>query len=276
MLRIATKKRARAPEEPAAAADAAAARPAGKAPRAAPPAAAAAPSAPAPNGFAQAMQKVLSRELHVGSTAGAVLAKRHTAAEKAEAAARALAKALRVRSASRHARVVERNALPSALSGDAERDLRRMATKGVIALFNAVAKHQHATQVALAEPAERTARAHKVGAAQASFLDLLRDTTRAAAEGGAGSGGGAALAAAAAAAAAAPAAAPAAAGAAGKKAKGSGAAWMTEDFVERAGNQRGRRAAAEAIERHNEAGGAAPPAKGARKGASHLDVEEDF
>ena len=258
MLKIVGKKRARAPEEGVAAA------------AAAPPPAAA---APAPNGFALAMQKVLSRELHVASASGAVLAKRHTAAEKAEAAARALAKALRARSASRHARVAERNALPSALSGDAERELRRMATKGVIALFNAVAKHQHATQAALAEPAERAVRAHKVGAAQASFLDLLRDTTRAAAE---GAGAAGARAAAPAAAAAAPAPAPAA-----KQVKGSGAAWMKEDFVELAGNQRGRRAAKEASDRHNEAPGAAaaPAGKGAaRKGASSslLDIEEEF
>jgi hypothetical protein len=260
MLKIAGKKRARAPEEGAAAA-----------PPPPPPAAA----APAANGFALAMQKVLSRELHVASASGAVLAKRHTAAEKAEAAARALAKALRARSASRHARVAERNALPSALSGDAERELRRMATKGVIALFNAVAKHQHATQAALAEPAERAVRAHKVGAAQASFLDLLRDTTRAAAEGAGAAGARAAAPAAAPAAAAAPA--PAA-----KQVKGSGAAWMKEDFVELAGNQRGRRAAKEASDRHNEAPGAAaaPAGKGAaaRKGASRslLDIEEEF
>ena len=56
---------------------------------------------------------------------------------------------------------------------------------------------------------------------------------------------------------------------------------MKEDFVELAGNQRGRRAAKEASDRHNEAPGAsaAPARKGAaRKGASSslLDIEEEF
>jgi hypothetical protein len=224
---------------------------------------AAAAEASAPTGFAAAVRKVLARELHVGPAAGAVLSKRRTAAEKAEAAERALAKALRKRSAMRHAKVVERNALPSALSADVERDLRRMATKGVIALFNAVAKHQHATQVALAEPAERAVRAQRVGAAQASFLDLLRDTTRAAA---AAAGGAAPP----------PAAAASSSSQAAKRAKGSGAAWMAEDFVEAAGNARGRRAADQALERHNEAAAAAPQKGASRRSGGMLDVQDEF
>ena len=196
------------------------------------------------SGFAAAMKKVLSRELHVAPTAGAVLSKRHTAAAKAEAAERALAKAQRVRSASRHAKVVERNALPSALSRDAERDLRRMATKGVIALFNAVAKHQHATQSALQEPADRASRLAKVSHLQeASFLNLLRDTTRAAAGEAAGKA----------------------------NAKG-GAAWVAENFVQEAGSSKGRRAAAEATLRHSEAVGA----KSAPRKGGLLDVDGEF
>jgi hypothetical protein len=208
-------------------------------------------------GFAQAMKKVLSRELHVVASSGAVLSKRRTAAEKAEAAERALAKALRVRSAARHAKVVELNVLPGAASEGGERDLRRMATKGVIALFNAVAKHQHATQVALAEPAERAVRAQRVSTSQASFLDLLRDSTRAAAgQGVPPSSSGSRVGA------------PPAA----RPAKGSGAAWMSEGFVEASGNAKGRRAAAEAAERHSElaANSRAAPRKGI------LDVEDEF
>jgi len=184
------------------------------------------PAAAAPaSGFGAALAKILSRELHVAPSAGAVLSKRHTAGEKALSAARAETRARRAAAAQRRARVAARNALPSAATLDAERALRRVATKGVVALFNAISKHQRATEEALEGSAGRTAAVSAVTGRQADFLGLLAGATAAvAARGGGGGGGGGAPA----------------------------AQWLRGDYATVAGTAKGGRSAALAAERHDE------------------------
>ena len=179
------------------------------------------PPPPPTNAFGAAMRKILSRELHVPAAAGPVLSKRRTAGEKAIAAERAAARARRVAAATRAAATAARNPLPSASTLDTERTLRRVATKGVVALFNAIAKHQRATEAALEEPLARTAQLSTVAAKQASFLGLLQGAKAAAAAGGGGAGGG-------------------------------GAAWLKPGFAQAVGTAMGGRAAALAEARHDE------------------------
>lgn len=182
------------------------------------------------------MKKVLTRELKVSTSQGGsvVLAKRHTAAQKAEAAERAAAKAVRLKTALRRSQVRSRNDLPGALDKVKERDFRRVATKGVIALFNAVARHQHEAEKALGEPGDRVNRVAKVASSRTSFLNILQETTlgAAAAPGKAGGGGKTA--------------------GAGGAAGGGGAAWLSDGFVVHAGSSKGGRLASLAEERHEE------------------------
>jgi len=186
--------------------------------------ASAASAAPPASGFGAALSKILSRELHVAPSAGAVLAKRHTAGAKAEAAARAVSRARRVAAAARRARAAARNALPSASTADSERALRRIATKGVVALFNAISKHQRATEAALEGSEGRTAAVAAVSGKQAGFLGLLAGATAAVASKRNGGGGGG----------------------------GGGAQWLRGDYAQVAGTAKGGRSAAAAAEKHDE------------------------
>jgi hypothetical protein len=185
------------------------------------------PAPAAASGFGAAMAKILSRELHVAPSVGAVLAKRRTAGEKAMAAVAAETRARRTAAARRRARVAARNAQPGAATLDAERALRRVATKGVVALFNAISKHQRATEAALDESTGRTAAVAAVSGKQAGFLGLLQGATAAVAASGAGRGGG---------------------GVGGV----GGAQWLRSDYATVAGTARGARTAALAAERHDE------------------------
>lgn len=78
-------------------------------------------------GFAAAMQKVMGRQLRAGAP---VLAKRHTAAAKLAAAARAEQKQAQDKLAKRKELRKSHMAEPSAYAVDYERQLRRVATRG--------------------------------------------------------------------------------------------------------------------------------------------------
>ena len=184
----------------------------------------------APTAFGAALQKVLSRDLHVPSQGSAVLAKRHTTAQKAEATERAAALALRLKRSLRRSEVRSRNSLPGVLDKTKERHLRRVATKGVIALFNAVARHQHAAEQAVDEPAESGDRLKSFMASKASFLNILQDNVRRV--GDVESGGRLAP---------------------KQREEGKGGAmWLSEKFVEQSGSAKGGRRAREAEDKHRE------------------------
>jgi hypothetical protein len=185
-------------------------------------------SEPAPNGFASAMSKILSRELHVKNPkAGPVLAKRHTAAEKAAAIERAALVAARARTAAKRAAAALRNVAPSARTLDAERALRRVATAGVVALFNAITRHQRGVEAVIDEPTSRKkSRVIKaVAEKQQTFIELLR--------GGVSTSAG---------------------GAATTTTTTVTQAWLVDGFVEASGTKGGRAAEARADLRRQEPG----------------------
>ena len=185
--------------------------------------AAAAPAAatePA-GGFGAALSRILSRELHAAPSAGPVLSKRRTAAAKAAAAALVDAADARARANAKRAAAGAVNRAPTALSADAERALRRVATRGVVALFNAVTTHQRGVERAMEEPTRGALRT--VRAKQASFLELLQSKTRAATTGAGGIGGGT-----------------------GSGVARPGVSWLKDEFAEASGTAKGARAAAAA------------------------------
>jgi hypothetical protein len=211
-----SKKRVRAPDAPA-------------------PSTVAAEDAPASGGFGAAVSRILSRELHAAPSVGPVLAKRHTAAEKAAAAARAAAAEARERAKAARARAASRNARPTPLTGDAEKALRRIATAGVVTLFNAITRHQRGVEAVLEEAPAAGGRRRRsrllaaVADKQRSFIDLLRG-------GGGGGGGGAA----------------AGAAAGPESAPPPRQAWLRDGFSESAATKAGLAAAARADARRAE------------------------
>lgn len=154
--------------------------------------------------FAQALSKVLSRSITTTSTVShdtkstkltlsgeksgnRVLAKRHTALQKLQEKEAAAAAISRQRKKDLRNRRQAINVDPKQSPPDFERMLRKVATKGVVALFNAIAQHQKAVDsIADTEGAGDKIAASKrpgsvvkaVAAQQSSFLDLLRTTTQ--------------------------------------------------------------------------------------------------
>jgi hypothetical protein len=123
-------------------------------------------------GFGAAMSKIMARDLTGKATP--VLAKRKTAqakqADKAALAIKEDAKKRKLRKRARKAHLV----VPDPLQADFERQLRKVATKGVVALFNAIAKHQRAIETAT-EDLTRTGQKAKVVTSQnKTFLDMLK------------------------------------------------------------------------------------------------------
>jgi len=161
-------------------------------------------SATESSSFAQALSKVLSRSITTTSTVShdtkstkltlssdksgsRVLAKRHTALQKLQEKEAAAAAISRQRKKDLRNRRQAINVDPKQSPPDFERMLRKVATKGVVALFNAIAQHQKAVDsIADTESASDKIAASKrpgsvvkaVAAQQSSFLDLLRTTTQ--------------------------------------------------------------------------------------------------
>jgi len=174
-------------------------------------------SAAKPSAFAQALSKVLSRPVAAStkgsdgsssslmlsapsgsavtkvrvakssSGSGGVLAKRHTALQKLQEKEAAAAAISRQRKKELRNRRQAINVDPKQSPPDFERMLRKVATKGVVALFNAIAQHQKAVDtIADKEGVGDKIAASKrpgsivkaVAAQQSSFLDLLRTTTQ--------------------------------------------------------------------------------------------------
>jgi hypothetical protein len=116
-----------------------------------------------------------------------VLAKRHTALQKLQEKEAAAAAISRQRKKELRNRRQAINVDPKHSPPDFERMLRKVATKGVVALFNAIAQHQKVVDsIADKEGVGDKIAASKrpgsivkaVAAQQSSFLDLLRTTTQ--------------------------------------------------------------------------------------------------
>lgn len=136
----------------------------------------------APSGSAVTKSRVAK-----SSGSGGVLAKRHTALQKLQEKEAAAAAISRQRKKELRNRRQAINVDPKQSPPDFERMMRKVATKGVVALFNAIAQHQKAVDtIADKEGVGDKIAASKrpgsivkaVAAQQSSFLDLLRTTTQ--------------------------------------------------------------------------------------------------
>lgn len=128
-------------------------------------------SKPEAGGFGAALAKVLSRGV---DAAKPVLSKRHTAMQKLveakEKESKDLGKVRKERKALRKAHNLD----PLRAPPEFEKQLKKVATKGVVALFNAIAKHQHAVAEAERNAEKTSDKVRAVSAQQKSFLDLLK------------------------------------------------------------------------------------------------------
>lgn len=127
-------------------------------------------------GFASAMGKIMARDLSGKATP--VLAKRKTTqqkqADKAAVAVKEDAKKNKAKKKLRKAHLVA----PDPLQADFERQLRKVSTKGVVALFNAIAKHQRSIDVVMEDTSKPAAKAAVVATQNKSFLDLLKGSVK--------------------------------------------------------------------------------------------------
>jgi hypothetical protein len=128
-------------------------------------------------------------------TQSSVLSKRKTAEMQLQEQAKAERKAARLEALERKAKRQRHMVKPSVVTLTHERNLKRIATKGVLALFNAVNKFQQEKQELAKQAAKgQSSSAAEVAAMQAaskavgdveserrSFLDLLRQTAERAA-----------------------------------------------------------------------------------------------
>eukprot|EP01138_Halocafeteria_seosinensis_P006825 gb/GECG01006978.1/.p1 GENE.gb/GECG01006978.1/~~gb/GECG01006978.1/.p1 ORF type:complete len:236 (+),score=43.67 gb/GECG01006978.1/:1-708(+) len=112
-----------------------------------------------------------------------VLAKRHTASLKASSAdqkeKREAQKDIQTRKQRRRQNLVK----PSVLQQGHERKLRRVATRGVVALFNAIRKHQKTASLTEEEEDKLAFHKNKMEEQKSGFLDLLKSTERTLEEG---------------------------------------------------------------------------------------------
>jgi hypothetical protein len=94
-------------------------------------------------GFGDAMSKILQQ--NVAEDAAPILAKRTTARMREIQNEKNEIKKDRVGAAEKREKERKDNVVPSHATATKDRQLRKIATKGVVALFNAIAKHQHQT-----------------------------------------------------------------------------------------------------------------------------------
>ena len=123
-------------------------------------------------GFGSALSKILSRD--IGNKKTPVLSKRHTALQKLQEQEKLQQLLLKKQNKQKKILRKVHNLDPRQAAPDFERQLRKVATKGVVALFNAIAKHQHSVEIAEQEANRTSEKVKIVAAKQASFLDLLK------------------------------------------------------------------------------------------------------
>ena len=139
-----------------------------------PPAAAANNDAPT-GGMADAFSRILGQRLpeSVDLEAGPMLAKRKTKQMKEHEAEKVQRKKLKADRAAKKALKEVGLHKPDYKDIDHERSLRRIATRGVVALFNAIAKQQHALEAGDPEDAAGSARDVKQ-LAKDNFIQMLK------------------------------------------------------------------------------------------------------
>ncbi|GLD97134.1 hypothetical protein PINS_up005817 [Pythium insidiosum] len=118
-------------------------------------------------GFGDAMSKILQQ--NVADAAQPILAKRTTARMREIMNEKKEIKQERMSAAEKRAKERKDNVVPSHASAAKDRTLRKIATKGVVALFNAIAKHQHQ----VGKPTEKEDKKVKE-LSKESFLGLLK------------------------------------------------------------------------------------------------------
>ncbi|KAJ0398569.1 hypothetical protein ATCC90586_010365 [Pythium insidiosum] len=118
-------------------------------------------------GFGDAMSKILQQ--NVADAAQPILAKRTTARMREIMNEKKEAKQERMSAAEKRAKERKDNVMPSHASAAKDRTLRKIATKGVVALFNAIAKHQHQ----VGKPTDKEDKKVKE-LSKESFLGLLK------------------------------------------------------------------------------------------------------
>lgn len=92
-------------------------------------------------GFGDAMSKILQQ--NVAEDAQPILAKRTTARMREISNEKKEAKTVRMSAAEKRAKEQKDVVIPDHTTAVQDRKLRMIATKGVVALFNAIQKHQH-------------------------------------------------------------------------------------------------------------------------------------
>eukprot|EP00968_Pinguiococcus_pyrenoidosus_P024621 scaffold4873_cov208-Pinguiococcus_pyrenoidosus.AAC.1 len=122
------------------------------------------------DGFASALSKILSA--NIGDKKNPVLAKRRTKRMKEILKEQEEKKARRAAAQARRDKKSSALKVPDFSAAETERSLKKVATKGVVALFNAVAKYQHG--VAGAGEKEADDGSKMSDAAKARFMTLLK------------------------------------------------------------------------------------------------------
>jgi len=210
-------------------------------------------------GMADAFMRILGQKLPEEKAGAPVLAKRTTKMMKEAEAEKIAAKAARVAQTTNRAFKETGLHEPSHLDIEVERSLRRVATRGVVALFNAITQHQHASAEAAAGGAaggagKSTARDVKQ-LSKDNFLQMLKTKGGAAVGTAAGAGAGAG----------------GEGGGAGSV--GGASAWLRDDFM-----TGGRGKSIKDWERHEHQGGSDDDeggAGGGGGGGSSEDEDED-
>ena len=134
-------------------------------------------------GMADAFARILGQKLPEGldPDAGPVLAKRKTKQMKEQEAEKSERKRMRTDRAAKKALKEVGLHTPDFRDIEQERMLRRVATRGVVALFNAIAKQQHALDAGDVEDAVGSARDVKQ-LAKDNFIQMLKGREKGAAE----------------------------------------------------------------------------------------------
>ncbi|CAM9253975.1 unnamed protein product [Laminaria digitata] len=148
---------------------------------------AAAGAAASAGGMGDVMARILGQKLD-NRIQAPVLAKRKTKAMKEMERAGAKRSETRGKSAVRRANMTQQFVIPDHTTADYERQMKKIATRGVVALFNAISKRQNEGDKKNASGAVKSATVK--GASRHAFLDMLKTGVKPGAAGaGEGEGG---------------------------------------------------------------------------------------
>lgn len=127
------------------------------------------------NGFAGAMSLVLSQNIADSKTP--ILAKRTTQLMRTIAESKSQHKVKKVTAEERRRQKEKNVVLPNYTTLAKDRQLRKIATKGVVALFNAITKHQQSANLQVESKLKKQQQVEVKAMSKANFLNLLKDNT---------------------------------------------------------------------------------------------------